>query len=384
MQGILVKLESKNISIPSELASIIAKQKDELARLENFIFDKDCYGLPYSTEECERAEYFKNKMKQNLRSLDEEMRLYLAPIEKRKFDVKTQLLINDCDVKVGYAKDSVGNERIFFGQVVPPSFKTYSTVCIRTCDGSAFPMSFATVPSQYDIDASNCQKFCPNARSELYVFENPGKTLDDAVSLTGKNFKEHPFYFRRFIEFQKNCSCYQMDDQEGSTATVENFDQASGDERKNLLEFLSKKASGSDRLSANIEESSESSGKGNLIGSKPSIEVSDIVISSDSGINMDEDKNRQKQSSTIDKQQQEEQIDIESLPSYQIGKYKVYGPPLFNNDNENLIARMEDKLELLNEKKQRKLKKQLEDEEKVYWFNNKGEYIRPIIRPQTL
>src|SRR4051795_8493000 len=42
-----------------------------------------------------------------------------------------------------------------------PQSGTYRTVCVRTCDGAYFPVSFATVPARFPDDEKTCKALCP-------------------------------------------------------------------------------------------------------------------------------------------------------------------------------------------------------------------------------
>src|ERR1700716_66201 len=49
----------------------------------------------------------------------------------------------------------------------PPS-GTYRTVCVRTCDGFYFPISFATVPARFPHHERTCKNLCPAAEASLF------------------------------------------------------------------------------------------------------------------------------------------------------------------------------------------------------------------------
>src|SRR3954469_12032226 len=40
---------------------------------------------------------------------------------------------------------------------------TFRTVCVRTCDGAYFPISFATTPGRFQDDEKSCKALCPAA-----------------------------------------------------------------------------------------------------------------------------------------------------------------------------------------------------------------------------
>src|SRR5262249_36010303 len=44
---------------------------------------------------------------------------------------------------------------------------TYRTVCVRTCDGGYFPVSFATSPARFADDEKVCRAQCPATEAAL-------------------------------------------------------------------------------------------------------------------------------------------------------------------------------------------------------------------------
>lgn len=84
---------------------------------------------------------------------------------------------------------------------------TYRTMCVRTCDGYYFPISFATLPERFEQDARQCRAMCPSAVVELYVHENPGGTVEQMVSLSGRPYESIPTAFLYRKEYVKGCSC---------------------------------------------------------------------------------------------------------------------------------------------------------------------------------
>ena len=59
---------------------------------------------------------------------------------------------------------------------------TYRTLCVRTCDGYYFPISYSTVPSKFADDEQLCQRLCPATEVTLYSHRNPGEDVARAVS----------------------------------------------------------------------------------------------------------------------------------------------------------------------------------------------------------
>ncbi|WP_022723672.1 DUF2865 domain-containing protein, partial [Rhodopseudomonas sp. B29] len=84
---------------------------------------------------------------------------------------------------------------------------TFRTVCVRSCDGYYFPISFATVPSRFADDEKTCKSLCPAAEASLYAYRNPGQDINSAVSINGQPYTSLPAAFRYRQEFNPSCSC---------------------------------------------------------------------------------------------------------------------------------------------------------------------------------
>jgi hypothetical protein len=83
----------------------------------------------------------------------------------------------------------------------------FRTICVRTCDGYYFPVSFSAPSSRFAEDERVCQRMCPAAQVSLYTYRNPGEDVQQAVSLDGRAYTELPTAFRYRQEFNPACSC---------------------------------------------------------------------------------------------------------------------------------------------------------------------------------
>jgi hypothetical protein len=90
---------------------------------------------------------------------------------------------------------------------VGPQSGTYRTVCVRSCDGAYFPISFATVPGRFPDDEKTCKALCPAAEASLYAYRNPGEDMNQAVSISGQPYSSSPNAFRFRQEFNPSCAC---------------------------------------------------------------------------------------------------------------------------------------------------------------------------------
>lgn len=90
-------------------------------------------------------------------------------------------------------------------------FATYRTLCVRSCDGYYFPVSFSTLPSNFSQDIQQCQSRCA-APAELFVYRNPGEEAEQMVSSDGRQaYADLPNAWRYRKEFVKGCSCKEAE-----------------------------------------------------------------------------------------------------------------------------------------------------------------------------
>ncbi len=117
------------------------------------------------------------------------------------------------------------------GPYPTPASGTYRTLCVRSCDGGFFPISFATVPARFAEDENTCKALCPAANASLFVYPNPGGKLNQAVSLTGQPYTSLPNAFRFRTKYDPTCSCKapgqtwsealkSVDNRQGGTVTA--------------------------------------------------------------------------------------------------------------------------------------------------------------------
>jgi hypothetical protein len=84
---------------------------------------------------------------------------------------------------------------------------TFKTLCVRTCDGYYFPVSYATVAARFGEDEQACRRLCPAAEVMLYTHRNPGEEVEQAVSVSGRPYTELPTAFKYRQEYNSACSC---------------------------------------------------------------------------------------------------------------------------------------------------------------------------------
>ncbi len=82
----------------------------------------------------------------------------------------------------------------------------YRTLCVRTCDGYYWPVSFSTTRSGFSRDAKQCVASC-TAPAKLYIYSNPGADVAQMVDLGGKPYSRTENAFRYREEYVQGCRC---------------------------------------------------------------------------------------------------------------------------------------------------------------------------------
>jgi hypothetical protein len=145
-----------------------------------------------------------------------------ADDEMQRQAVIGALAQNNCGPQYGAAPPQKGFFETLFGGfgnpggTVPPGAAEpqlggngYRTLCVRSCDGYYFPISFATSPARFPEDEQTCQRLCPATEAALYTHRNPGEDVAQAVSSSGRVYKDLANAFRYRREFVAACSCKQ-------------------------------------------------------------------------------------------------------------------------------------------------------------------------------
>ncbi|ERF79780.1 DUF2865 domain-containing protein [Bradyrhizobium viridifuturi] len=147
-----------------------------------------------------------------------------ADRENQRRSVLTALAQNNCGPQyAAAAARGPGNfiENLFGGggggnpgnPLPPPDAQyagqsgTFRTVCVRTCDGAYFPISFATTQARFAADEQVCKAQCPAAEASLFAYRNPGEDINQAVSISGQSYSSLPNAFKYRTEFNPSCSC---------------------------------------------------------------------------------------------------------------------------------------------------------------------------------
>lgn len=83
-------------------------------------------------------------------------------------------------------------------------------VCVRTCDGGFFPISYSAGRGNTEQLADMCRAQCPHVETRVYTY-SPARDIVDAVSVDGEPYTSHPNALRFRRTFDKTCTCRPPD-----------------------------------------------------------------------------------------------------------------------------------------------------------------------------
>ena len=89
-------------------------------------------------------------------------------------------------------------------------YARYRTMCVRTCDGYYFPVSFSASPLEFDRDAQRCATMCPGADVSLFFHRVPDQESEDMVSVADQTpYRSLPtaFAYRSGNTDNPQCGC---------------------------------------------------------------------------------------------------------------------------------------------------------------------------------
>ncbi|MEE9313741.1 MAG: DUF2865 domain-containing protein [Rhizobiaceae bacterium] len=88
------------------------------------------------------------------------------------------------------------------------NYNTVRTICVRTCDGYFFPVSFSTNKQSIRGDASACSNLCPGTEMKLYYHKTASQSTEQMISReNGKPYTSLPTAFAYQKSYNPSCSC---------------------------------------------------------------------------------------------------------------------------------------------------------------------------------
>jgi uncharacterized protein DUF2865 len=202
-------------------------------------------------QQCGELDGQIQRMRANLdRVLTDLQRLQGGNIDRG--EQRRSILIALAENNCGPQYRTTARSRGFFEQLFGPPAGTidnpggpevasgnYRTLCVRTCDGFYFPISYATTPARFRDDERICQRMCPASEAVLFSHRNPGEEVSQATSINGMPYSQLPNAFRYRTEYNAACTCKQPGqswaDALGRDETVEQGDIVVTEDRAKQL-----------------------------------------------------------------------------------------------------------------------------------------------------
>ena len=94
----------------------------------------------------------------------------------------------------------------------PPVALARLSMCVRLCDGFAFPVGAYHGDGDRAAHEATCQSLCPGARTALYVMPTGTDTVGDAVRVAnGQSYSALPDAFHYTTVLSDACSCHPQE-----------------------------------------------------------------------------------------------------------------------------------------------------------------------------
>lgn len=165
------------------------------------------------------AEYRLSSLKRQLRQAESTMRSRAATIRRdmsrlgcdRHFaaarrDIGRRIIEDRPQEKANPAREPVR------AAASGPKFRT---LCVRSCDGYLFPVSFETEEQNFARDENICRMQCPAGNPKLFVHRTYSEWTEDARALDGTRLKDHPNAFSYRKKLDPACSCHRTKTRSG-------------------------------------------------------------------------------------------------------------------------------------------------------------------------
>lgn len=193
------------------------------------------------SSKCRRIKRSVSKMRANLRSLKSTRAKYAkvsrTATRNKNNSVKVKktkrrtLLEQVFGVKTYKDNGQKINDEEYKNKVKPRRiYNTVRSLCVRTCDGYYFPVSFSTTKDRLQSDFEQCEKMCPGTETALFYHKMPSQDAEESISYrTGKPYAslENAFSYRKAVN--PECSCKFSDDK-----TTASFEEIAGATKKEV------------------------------------------------------------------------------------------------------------------------------------------------------
>ena len=199
-------------------AKAVVRQRGQLSKTDRLVASFGCRktGKPRSAE-CGALRDVRRRMVRNLRQLERSA----APARNRALRKRVKRACRSFEgSKAGIAKAMGGKGGPKKGAAKKVARKdgvavrrrklkgTYRTMCVRLCDGFAFPVSLSTRPKRFRVDGEACAAMCPGVKLRLYASPAAKPALENARDAeTGEPYAKLATAFRHRERFEPACRC---------------------------------------------------------------------------------------------------------------------------------------------------------------------------------
>lgn len=183
----------------------IQKQTDQIAKARAQFRKSGCdfalFGRSAAT--CKELNATLARMEKNLAQLQNKR----AQLTRRSDKQQKRAVTRKAKLQEKQEKPQVSSQAM---RPRNPSGKL-RTLCVRTCDGYYFPVSWSVSQTAFQRDGKACEAMCPGTNVELYYHRVAGEEPVNMVSAsTGLPYSETEtafFYKKPGISTPANCSC---------------------------------------------------------------------------------------------------------------------------------------------------------------------------------
>lgn len=217
---------SGNTAEVRRYANALAHQNLNIRKVRNDLQRYGCSSGSFTVfgsrnqEACDQLQSSLADMEANRRYLETERDAVKSTVssgsgERRR--ILAALHENGCDGNIREASFVTASpmeeeESPFFTRIPSPgNIGQLRTMCVRTCDGSFFPISSNASTDDFQRDAAICSNMCPGAETKLYYHSLTDSESADMVSATtGEPYRALPsaFAYRNRLPGEKPvCGC---------------------------------------------------------------------------------------------------------------------------------------------------------------------------------
>lgn len=195
-----------------DMRQLIERTEDDMRRMGCASGSVIIYGGSEQSD-CRRLVADMKRMQSDLRLFERKQDAHAgrsgATARER---IIAALHANGCDVPGGVRiRKSLGvsgDDRLF--DLNNPKAR-FRTLCVRTCDGYYFPISYSASPMTFDSDSERCAAMCPGTQVQLYFHRTQGQDSEDMVSVADQmpyTALPNAFAYRkRDFGTTQQCSC---------------------------------------------------------------------------------------------------------------------------------------------------------------------------------